>query len=210
MVAETHPSLPNYVWMTAGSSKGVTNNAGPGTWRLKGPSVFSIIGDWRALEESMPSNCYRYNSGSYAVRHNPAVYFTDLPSCSTRDIPLGPIPDLSAKFTMIEPNLCNSMHDCPVSTGDAWAANFVPKLLNSPEYRAGRTAIFITFDENDGSPGNEIPTIVISPSVRPGVVVSSRFNHCNMQHTTIQLVTQSPYRWAGCARTSSMRAPFNL
>ena len=210
MVAETHPSLPNYIWMTAGSSKGVTDDGPPSAHKLTGPTIFSIVGDWRSLQESMPSNCYKGNSGQYAVKHNPAAYFTDLTSCATRDVPLTSTPNLSAKFTMIEPNMCNSMHDCSVSTGDAWAAGFIPKLLNSPEYMAGRTAIFVTFDENDGSAGNHIPTIVISPSVRKGVVVTTTFNHCNMQHTTIQLTTIAPYKWAGCPNTVSMRSPFNL
>ena len=210
MVAETHPSLPNYIWMTAGSSKGVTDNGPPSKWKLKGPTIFSVVGSWRSLQESMPSNCRKTDSGLYAVKHNPAAYFTDLPSCATRNVPLTIPPNLSAKFTMIEPNMCHSMHDCSVRTGDSWAAGFVPRLLNSGEYKAGRTAIFITFDENDGSPGNHIPTIVIAPSVKPGTVVTTTYNHCNMQHTTIQLLTTYPYNWAGCPNTTSMRRPFNL
>jgi hypothetical protein len=210
MVAETHPSLPNYLWMTAGSQKGVTDDGPPSQHKLTGTNIFRVISDWRSLQESMPSNCLKTNSGSYTVKHNPAAYFTDLSSCSTRDVPLSGTPNLSARFTMIEPNMCHSMHDCSVATGDAWAAGFVPKLLNSPEYAAGKTAIFITFDENDGSAGNHIPTIVISPSVKAGVVVTTTYNHCNMQHTTIKkLQYPGPYSWAGCPSTASM-AGFNL
>ena len=210
MVAETHPSLPNYLWMTAGSAKRVTDDGPPSQHHLTGPSIFTIVTDWRALEEGMPDNCFKTNAGSYAVRHNPAAYFTDLASCPTRDVPLTSTPDLSAKFTMIEPNLCHSMHDCSVASGDEWAAAFIATLLDSSEYRAGRTAIFVTFDEDDRTAGNHIPTIVISPSVHAGVVVTTAFNHCNMQHTTIQLLTVAPYRFAGCPNTSSMRAPFGL
>jgi phosphatidylinositol-3-phosphatase len=210
MVAETHPSLPNYIWMTAGSQKGVTDDGPPSQHHLTGTNIFRVIPDWRALEESMPSNCYKSNSGGYAVRHNPAAYFTDLPSCATRDVPLSGTPNLSARFTMIEPNLCHSMHDCSVATGDAWAAGFVPKLLNSPQYAAGKTAIFITFDEDDRTAGNHIPTIVISPSVKPGVVVATTYNHCSMQHTTIKkLQSPGPYTFAGCGSTASMSG-FNL
>jgi len=209
MVAETHPSLPNYIWMTAGSQKGVTDDAAPASHKLSGAEIFKSIPDWRSLQESMPSNCLKTNSGQYAVRHNPAAYYTDLPSCSTRDVPLTSTPDLSAKFTMIEPNLCHSMHDCSVSSGDTWASTFVPKLLDSPEYQAGHTIIFITFDENDGTAGNHIPTIVISPSTKVGTVVTTTYNHCNMQHTTIKLLTPTPHPWAGCPNTASM-AGFNL
>jgi hypothetical protein len=176
---------------------------------LKGPSIFSVIGDWRSLHESMPSNCLKSNSGGYAVRHNPAAYFIDLPSCAARDVPLTAIPDLSAKFTMIVPNLCHSMHDCTVATGDTWASGFVRKLLDSAEYKAGRTAIFITFDESDTTASNRIATIVIAPSVKPGTVVTTTYNHCNLQHTSIKmLLAPGPYSWAGCPSAATMR--FNL
>ncbi|MEY2553113.1 MAG: phosphatidylinositol-3-phosphatase, partial [Ilumatobacteraceae bacterium] len=209
MVAETHPSLPNYLWMSAGSSKGVTDDGPPSAHPLKGPTIFSVIGNWRSLHESMPSNCLKSNSGGYAVRHNPAAYFIDLPSCAVRDVPLTATPDLSAKFTMIVPNLCHSMHDCTVATGDTWASGFVRKLLDSAEYKAGRTAIFITFDESDTTASNRIPTIVIAPSVKPGTVVTTTYNHCNLQHTSIKmLLAPGPYSWAGCPSAATMR--FNL
>lgn len=209
MVAETHPSLPNYIWMTAGRQLGVTNNDPPSVLKLSGPEIFKSIPDWRSLQESMPSNCLKTNSGLYAVKHNPAAYYTDLPSCATRDVPLTSTPNLTAKFTMIEPNMCNSMHDCSVTTGDTWAAGFVPKLLNSSQYMAGRTLLIITFDENDGALGNHIPTIVIAPSVRAGTVVTTTYNHCNMQHMTIKMLTPEPHPWAGCPSTGSMLG-FNL
>jgi hypothetical protein len=211
MVAETHPSTPNYIWMTAGSAKGVNDDGPPSKWKLSGPTIFSVIGDWRALEESMPSNCLRTSSGQYAVGHNPAAYFTNLPSCADRDVPLTATPDISAKFTMIEPNLCHSMHDCSVAAGDAWARTLITTLLDSPQYAAGSTAIFVTFDENDGAAGNRIPTVVVAPSVRPGTVVTTTYNHCNLQHTTIAMLQYpGPYTWAGCPATASLRRAFNL
>src|SRR5213079_1440463 len=84
--AISHPSLPNYIAMTSGSTQGITDDSGPSAHPLDVPSIFSQLGsDWRALEESMPSNCSLKNSGQYAVRHNPAAYYTNIrTACQTQ------------------------------------------------------------------------------------------------------------------------------
>jgi hypothetical protein len=59
--AVTHPSLPNYLALAAGSTFGVTNDATPGYHRLAGPSVFGqvIAGHQTAktYAEGMTGNC---------------------------------------------------------------------------------------------------------------------------------------------------------
>ena len=70
--AESHPSLPDYIAMTSGSTQGITDDSAPSSHPLNVPSIFSQLGTgWRALAESSPSNCYRSDSGFYAVRHVP-------------------------------------------------------------------------------------------------------------------------------------------
>jgi hypothetical protein len=56
---------------------------------------------------------------------------TNFAQCSTQVVPLGPTPDLSAKFTFITPNLCRDMHSnsCSGSSdvilqGDKWLQGF--------------------------------------------------------------------------------------
>jgi phospholipase C len=99
----------------------------------------------------MPSNCALSTSGNYAVKHNPQAYYTNVRTdCATTNTPLGSTPNISRKFTLVTPNMCNDMHDCSVSTGDTWLKGFIPKLLASSEYQAGNTAIFVTFDEAGG------------------------------------------------------------
>jgi phosphatidylinositol-3-phosphatase len=210
--AETHPSLPNYIAMTSGSTQGITDDNGPSSHPLGVPSIFSQLGTggaWRSLQESMPSNCYLSNSGSYAVRHNPATYYTNIRSdCSLYDVPLGATPDISARFTFVTPNLCNDMHDCSVATGDSWLSSFVPKLFASSEYQAGATAVFITWDEDDSSASNHIATIVASPTTTPGTVSSTSFNHYSMLRTTEEMLGLSALGNAGSA--TSMRSAFGL
>lgn len=208
--AETHPSLPNYIAMTSGSTQGIHDDDGPDAHRLGAESIFSqTAGDWRALEESMPAPCAKDNAGDYAVRHNPAVYYSSIAAeCATKDVPLGDTPDLSARFTFVTPNLRNDTHDASVAVGDAWLATFVPKLLASPEYRAGRTALFLTWDENDGGAGNRIATLVVAPSVPPGTRVGTPFTHYSLLRTTEEMLG-IPTILGDAASAASMRAAFH-
>ena len=210
--AESHPSLPNYIAMTSGSTQGVTDDGGPAAHELTAPSIFSQLGPggWRSLQESMPSPCRRGDSGAYAVRHDPAVYYTNLrAACGANVVPLAARPDLSARFTFVTPNVCHDMHDCSVSTGDAWLERFVPKVLSSPEYRAGRTAMFLTWDEDDDSSSNHIPTLVVAPSVRPGTRSGARFDHYSMLRTTEELLGVTPLQ-GNAASAKSIRSAFHL
>ena len=208
--AEAHPSLPDYLAMTSGSTHGVSDDHSPSSHHIRGPSIFSQLGsNWRALEESMPRSCDRSSSGRYAVRHNPAAYYTGLTrTCGERDVPLKRLPDISARFTFITPNLCHDTHDCGVGTGDRFLAVLIPRIVKSRQYRDGHTAIFITYDENDGGAGNRIPTIVISPSTKPGTVSRARFDHYSLLRTTEDMLALAPI--AGAARAASMRAAFRL
>ena len=208
--AETHPSLPNYIAMTSGSTQGIADDLGPSSHPLAVPSIFGQLGgDWRALQESMPSNCALASAGPYAVRHNPAAYFTGVRgACATQDVPLGGTPDVSARFTFITPDLCSDMHDCSVATGDAWLAQWVPKILDGDEYRSGTTAVFITTDEDGGVSGQHIPTLVLAPSIRPGTLDATPYTHYSMLRTTEEMLGLSPI---GAAETAtSMRAGLNL
>jgi len=211
MFAETHPSLPNYIAMTSGSPQGITDDNAPASHPLSVPSIFSLTsGGWRSLEESMPSNCLLTNSGQYAVRHNPAAYYTNIRTeCGSLDVPLGTTPDLSARFTFVTPNLCNDTHDCSVQTGDTWLQGFLAKVFGSPQYQGGRTAVFVTWDEDDSSMSNQIPTIVVAPSVPAGAAPTTAFNHYSMLRSTEEMLGLSPLL-GEAATAASMRSAFNL
>jgi phosphatidylinositol-3-phosphatase len=208
--AETHPSLPNYLAMTSGSTHGVHDDAPPSAHRIRGQSIFSQLGSgWRALQESMPTACRRTSSGRYAVKHNPAAYYTGLRrSCPRQDVKLGATPDLSARFTFITPNLCHDTHTCSIARGDRFLVALIPSIVGSDEYRAGRTALFITYDEDDGSASNHIPTIVIAPNVPPGTRSTVRFNHYSLLRTTEEMLGLK--KLGAAARARSMRSAFGL
>ncbi len=208
-LAVSHPSLPNYLALTTGSTQGITDDGEPSVHPLRVASLFSQLrGDWRTYAESMPAACDRVTSGDYAARHNPAVYFTNLPSCAKDDVALTLPLDLSAAFTLIVPNVCDDMHSCPVSRGDAWLKRYVALIVASPQYRSGSLALFITFDENDGSSLNRVPTVVVAPSVPRGLRVGTAFTHYSLLRTTEALL-HLPFL-AGARSASSMIKGFRL
>lgn len=208
--AVSHPSLPNYVALTSGSTQGIVDDAEPSQHHLTVPSIFSQLGsNWSAAVESMPTPCDQVTSGEYAARHNPAVYYPSLAnSCRQNDVPLTLPLDLSKKFTLIVPNVCNDMHSCSVTTGDQWLHQFVPAILATPQYQSGSLVLFITFDENDLQSSNRVPTLVIAPTVPRGLKVGVHFTHYSLLGTTESLLHLSLL--GGARSASSMIRPFHL
>ncbi len=209
---ETHPSLPNYIAMTSGSTHRIRDDAPPSSHPLRGASIFSQLGrGWRTLAESMPRPCARANSGRYAVRHNPAAYYTGLRrSCARQDVRLrNSRPDISARFTFITPNLCSDTHDCGVASGDRFLRGIVGRIASSAQYAQGRTALFITWDEDDGGAANHVPTIVVAPGTPAGARSRIRFNHYSLLRTTEELLGIRR-KLGAAAHARSMRSAFGL
>jgi hypothetical protein len=214
----THPSLPNYLGATGGATFGVTDDAGPPAHRLGGDSLFGQLArkrlSWRAYEESMPRPCAAAPAGSYAVKHNPAAYFTRIRSaCRHDDLPLGGhlAKALSSghlpAFSFITPNLCHDTHDCSVAVGDAWLKKWVGRIVRSRDYRAGRTLVVVTWDEGVGR-SNRIPTLVLGASVPAGARSGRRLNHYSLLRATEDVLGLAHLRNARTAH--SMAAAFRL
>ncbi len=205
-----HPSLPNYLALVSGSAAGVADDADPAYHHLDTPSIFSQLGSrWTSLVESMPTPCDRVSSGSYAAKHNPAVYFTSLgPACTHQDVPLTWPLTLSRAFTLIVPNVCHDMHDCSIAIGDAWVRRAVDAIVASAPYRAGQLVLFITVDENDADAANRVPTYVVAPSVPRGTVVTSAYTHYSLLATTEALL--GLHRLGAARRAATLLSPFHL
>jgi len=210
--AVTHPSLPNYLAMTGGSTFGVTDDRPPAAHPIGAASIFSQVGatGWRALQESMPVPCALTDSGTYGVRHNPAAYYTSIRSaCQTRDIryDLAAAPDVSAAYTFVTPNLIHDMHDGTVADGDAWLSAFVPKVLASPQYQAGNTLLVIIWDEGTIA-SNQVAALMVAPSIRPGTRSDTSYTHYSLLRTSEELLGLPLLGSAGGA--TSMRPGFGL
>jgi hypothetical protein len=188
--AISHPSLPNYIALTSGSDQGISDDSDPSSHRLSVPSIFSQLpgGGSRSLEQGMPSDCAKGDSGEYAVRHNPEAYYANLgQECASYDVPFGAKPNLSARFTFVTPNLINDMHDGSISDGDRFLQSYVPALMATPQYKARNTVIFITWDESEGGSSNRVPCVVISPFTH-GVRDGTPYTHYSLLRTTQALL----------------------
>ncbi|MGH9069228.1 MAG: alkaline phosphatase family protein [Acidimicrobiales bacterium] len=219
--AVTHPSLPNYLAATGGSTAGVSTDVVPGSTHITSGSIFSQLTKagrtWMAYDESMPHNCALSPSGEYAVRHNPAAYYLDIRSqCATRDVPLGTTSsgawpkaasgDSLPSFSFVTPNLIHDMHDGSVAQGDAWLQGFLTAFLKSPAYRAGHTVVFVTWDE--GESDNHVATIVVAPSTPAGTRSGRRFTHYSLLRTAEDLLGLPPLGQAASA--APMVSAFHL
>jgi phosphatidylinositol-3-phosphatase len=205
--AVAHPSLPNYIAATSGSTHGIADDAGPSTHPVSGRSLFQQA-NGVSLLESMRGSCQTADAYPYAVKHNPEAYYTrSRRACIRGDRPYtGSIG--AAPFTLVVPNLCNDMHDCSTETGDRWLERFVHSITSRAPWKTGDTALFITFDEDDGSSANQVATIVVAPSVRPGTRISTPFDHYSLLRTTEEMLGYSCLGHACSAR--SMRSSFHL
>jgi phosphatidylinositol-3-phosphatase len=229
----THPSLPNYIAATSGLSltslhKFISDCSPSGSCDTSVQSIFGQGESWKSYEETMPSGCDRTNSGNYAVRHNPAAYYTALHACSSDDVPYWHLAsDLAHNalpaFSFITPNLIDDMHNGTVADGNSWMSKNLPAILNSAEYKNGSTVIFITFDEgsdvgsyadgencatNTSDTSCHLPTFVISPSVKVGARNGTLFNHYSLLGTAEQLLHLSKLGLA--AKYPTMVSAFNL
>jgi phospholipase C len=214
--AITHPSLPNYLAATSGSDWGIADDNPPAAHRLAHLSIFSQVMEagmtWRSYDESMPTPCALSSLGKYAVKHNPAAYYTGIRrACARWDVPLSGLRlDRLPSFAFVTPNLCDDMHDCSVSTGDTWLKRWVTRILASSAYVSGTTVLFVTFDEGSGS-SNRVATVVVSPTTAPGTRARAAFDHYSLLKTTEQLLgIPTHLGHANDRSTRSMRPAFHL
>jgi len=194
-VAVARPSQPNYIALFGGSTRGIADNE---NHDLSGRNLADQLEahgrSWRVFAQNVPSGCFTGveasggpdGTGAYSRKHEPAISFTDISSNPARCaniVDFSHFDPAAADFELIIPNRCNDMHDCAVDVGDRFLAGFVPRILDSPGFRAGG-ALFITFDEGtENSSGGEqqVAMIVAGPGVPAGF-------RSNVQHTHYSLL----------------------
>jgi hypothetical protein len=193
--SSTHPSLPNYIMLTSGSTNGVTTDNDP-TSNVPVPGTANIADQldaagvkWRAYMEGMGEPCKLDSSGDYSAHHDPFLYYTsmvgDPARCHDRivdfDQSFGPDLDSGAyRYMWITPNMCDDMHNCSAGAADAWLGRVIRRITASQAYKNGG-AIFVLFDEGSSrAPGASatLPTIVASPRlVSAGYVSATPYDH---------------------------------
>ena len=196
--AVTHPSLPNYLALTGGTTAGITTDClpTPGSCLASGASIAGEISrsgrSWKMYAEGMPGPCSAENSGLYAVKHNPFMYYpgltADAAGCAAHVVPFTEFArDLKTASTLpnyvfISPDLCHNMHDCPIETGDAWLARQVPKILASPAFTRQHSLLVITWDEGRGN-RNKVAAIFAGSAAKTSYRSHAAYSHYSLLHT---------------------------
>ena len=210
------PSLPNYLWLEAGTNFGILDDTPPVGHPLTATQhLVTLLNaakiSWKSYQEGITgATCPLADSAPYAVRHDPFVYFTDVTNnldpngayCIAHVRPFSELAtDLQhgtvARYNFITPNLCDDMHDqCPpidndIQQGDTWLSQNVPMILNSAAYRTGG-ALFITWDEAESGDG-PIGMIVLSPLAKGhGYQNSIYYDHGSTLRTFEEIFAVSP------------------
>lgn len=208
--AASHPSLPNYLAMTSGSTWGVSSDCTD--CLINEPNLASELAgahiSFGAFIEGIPTSCYLdpYGGVDYAGKHDPFRYYIDVRSsrnlCS-KIRPESELPRLLAgpasgvpRFTWVTPDLCHDGHDCAPSVAATWLSGFVAQLTRSAAWR-DQGVLFVTWDESEGDVsavvppgrvvsccgGGRVATFVIAPNLREGSRVSVPYNHYSLLAT---------------------------
>jgi phospholipase C len=210
-----HPSLPNYLWLEAGTNFGILDDGPPSQHPLS--SMLHLVTllknaniSWKAyLENTTGKVCPLVDGGEYAVRHEPFAYFDDVsnhqkPQSKYCIAHLRPYTELATdlkngtlpQYVWITPNLCDDMHDScnggdPIKQGDTWLAQNVPAILKSAAFKKGG-ALFIVWDEADNGDGT-IPMIVLSPFAKgKGYSNQTHYTHGSMLRTIEEIFSVKP------------------
>jgi phosphatidylinositol-3-phosphatase len=183
--AVTHPSEPNYLALFSGSTHGITDDSCPHTFTSPNlaADLAAARGSFTGFAESLPALGSRICvSGEYARKHVPWVNFANVPASASQPLSsftssqLGALPTVS----WVIPNLCDDMHDCSVATGDSWLREHLGGYAHWA--LTHHSLLIVTWDEDDGSAANQIPTIFVGQVVKPGRY-GQRITHYNVLAT---------------------------
>ena len=170
MYAITHPSEPNYLALFAGTTEGLSSDSCPHTYRGTnlGDQLRRAKRSFVGYAEGLPHQGYAgCTAGSYARKHVPWTDFADLPSNVNQPLTSFPrdfahLPSLS----FVIPDLDHDMHDGTIAQADHWLH------AHLDAYRrwamTHHSVLVVTWDEDDHSDKNRIPTIIAGQDVRVG------------------------------------------
>jgi phosphatidylinositol-3-phosphatase len=145
-----HPSLPNYLWLEAGSNLGVTGDGEPAKYHQATTAhlvtqLEAAGHTWKAYVENIDGkSCPLSDSGLFVARHVPMLFFDDVTAnnsataarCLSHIRPFGELAsDLQsgkvADYNFITPNLCDDGHGTNPLAGDFTCVPLVTDLVKS-------------------------------------------------------------------------------
>lgn len=183
----THPSQPNYLALFSGSTRGIGSNTCPLT--LSGPNLASALMQkgysFASYSESMPEPGYEGCIwGAYRRKHNPVANWKEL---AAYNLPFTAFPQDYTQLptvSFVVPNQLNDMHDGSIAQGDAWLKKNIKGYAQWA--MTHNSLLIVTFDEDDGSEGNRIATLMVGQKVKP-VKSAQRIDHYGLLRLVEQM-----------------------
>jgi len=192
--AITHPSQPNYIAMTSGSTHGIKDDK---PYIINAENIVDLLEkkniSWKVYAEDYPGNCDPVEKiGKYARNHNPFISYKNIRDnpkrCAkivkgselAKDIKSNNLPD----FSFYIPNIDDNGHNTSVTYADHWLKTTMVPLLNDPKFMHDMLFI-ITFDEGDNkhpTPENKIYTLFYGNMVKKKTI-NHEYNFYNMLRT---------------------------
>ncbi len=213
-----HPSLPNYLWLEAGTNFGVTADGDPSQYSQTSTNhLVTLLNNasisWTSYQEDMPTGvCPLTDVDQYAPKHNPMVFFDDVTNTNSSNSAycianVRPFTDLAGdlqsnvvtRYNFITPDLCDDMHgntgcltgNALLTAGDTWLSNTVATIVSSQAY-SNNGVIFVTWDEGEGGDG-PIGMIVLSPLAKGGGYSNSvHYTHSSTLLTMEEIFNVGP------------------
>ena len=196
--ADTHPSIGNYFMMTVGDV--ITNDDSYAQTVSSDNIVRHLVAagkTWKAYAEDLPSAgdvTLDLDNGSYASRHNPLVYLTDVHDDAAQAQHVVPFTQFASdlsnstlpNYSFIVPNLCNDAHDCSLGTADAWLKGNIDPLVRSTQFQQDGL-LLILFDESGGDNthgGGRVVWVVVSAKVKRGYQSTTLYQHASTLRLT--------------------------
>lgn len=189
--AIAHPSQPNYLALFAGSTFGITSDACPQV--LTGPNLanelltrgLTFTGFSEDLPQAGYSGCFAGDNSSiplYARKHAPWVNFANMPTDASQPLNSFPADDFARlpSVAFVVPNQLHDMHSGSIAAADSWLQQHLDAYAQwAPQHNS---LLIVTWDEDDRSADNHIPTLFVGAHVQPGQY-GETINHYDVLRT---------------------------
>ncbi len=221
--AVSHPSEPNYIALVGGDTFGISSD-GVCCWTINSPNIIDRIQTagltWQAWAEDASGSGTCSFSPPRSADHFAFLEFSDMNTASrcanfhstqsSSDSEfINALNNSPSNFMWLTPNDCDNMHDCSVSTGDAYLATLVPKILTTNLFVTQKAALFVVFDEGNGSyPSDYVYSMWAGPTVKKAFQSSNAYSHYSFL-TTLEANWNLPSLTSNDANAAPMTEFFN-
>ncbi|NOU74189.1 acid phosphatase [Paenibacillus sp. LMG 31458] len=191
--AVTHPSQPNYFVLFSGSDQGVKDNSCGHAFKTANlaselvKAGYSFAGYSEDLPVMGSTACTNHQ---YGRKHSPWVSFSNVAKESNQ--PFDQFPKDFNKLPTVSfviPNLDNDMHDGTILDADDWLKKHIGPYVTWAQ--SHNSLLILTWDEDDNSKDNHIPTIFVGPMIKPAKY-DQHITHLNVLRT-LEEMYKLPY-----------------